>query len=72
MIEIIENLKEQLQEDLLVLTDDYLIEELGEEYKDFDTVMCQVIVDACNKAVEVNKNKEEEISIRRDYLDENG
>ncbi len=57
MIEIIEKLKEQLQEDLMCLTDDYLIEELGEEYKDFDTIMCQVIVDACNKATEVNETK---------------
>ena len=54
---IIEKLKEQLQEDLMCLTDDYLIEELGEEYKDFDTIMCQVIVDACNKATKVNETK---------------
>ena len=41
----IAELREQLQESLLTLTDGYLIDEL-EGYEDFDNKMCQIIVDA--------------------------
>ena len=41
----LEELREQLQEDLLCLTDGYLIDEL-EGYEDFDNKMCQIIVDS--------------------------
>ena len=41
----IAELREQLQENLLTLTDGYLIDEL-EGYEDFDNKMCQIIVDA--------------------------
>ena len=44
----LEELKEQLQEDLLCLTDAYLIDEL-EGYEDFDNKMCQIVVDTFNK-----------------------
>ena len=47
----LELLKEQLQEDLLCLTDDYLIEELGDEYADFESNMCQIVVDSINKII---------------------
>ena len=41
----IAELREQLQESLLTLTDGYLIDEL-EGYEDFDNKMCQIIVDS--------------------------
>lgn len=41
------DLQEQLQEDLLMLTDEYLINELGEEYADFEEKMCEMVVFAC-------------------------
>ena len=41
----IADLREQLQESLLTLTDGYLIDEL-EGYEDFDNKMCQIIVDS--------------------------
>ena len=44
----LEELKEQIQEDLLCLTDAYLIDEL-EGYEDFDNKMCQIIVDNFKK-----------------------
>ena len=44
----LQELKEQLQEDLLCLTDAYLIDEL-EGYEDFDNKMCQIIVDNFKK-----------------------
>ena len=44
----LEELKEQLQENLLCLTDAYLIDEL-EGYEDFDDKMCQIVVDTFNK-----------------------
>ena len=36
-------LREQVQEDILVLTDSYLIDEI-DGYEDFDTRICEVIV----------------------------
>ena len=45
----LQELREQLQEDLLCLTDGYLINELGEEYEDFEDKMCQIIVDNFKK-----------------------
>ena len=44
----LEELKEQLQEDLLCLTDAYLIDEL-EGYEDFEDKMCQIVVDNFKK-----------------------
>ena len=44
----LEELREQIQEDLLCLTDAYLIDEL-EGYEDFDNKMCQIVVDTFNK-----------------------
>ena len=44
----IAELREQLQENLLTLTDGYLIDEL-EGYEDFDNKMCQIIVDNFKK-----------------------
>ena len=44
----LQELREQLQEDLLCLTDAYLIDEL-EGYEDFDNKMCQIIVDNFKK-----------------------
>ena len=41
----IAELREQIQESLLTLTDGYLIDEL-EGYEDFDNKMCQIIVDS--------------------------
>ena len=41
-------LREQIQEDLLCLTDEYLIDEL-DGYEDFDDKICQIIVDNFNK-----------------------
>ena len=41
----LEELREQIQEDLMCLTDAYLIDEL-EGYEDFDNKMCQIIVDS--------------------------
>ena len=41
----IAELREQLQESLLTLTDGYIIDEL-EGYEDFDNKMCQIIVDS--------------------------
>ena len=50
----LQELREQLQEDLLCLTDGYLISELGYDdtavsRKDFETKMCQIIVDNFKK-----------------------
>ena len=44
----LEELREQIQEDLMCLTDAYLIDEL-EGYEDFDNKMCQIIVDNFKK-----------------------
>ena len=44
----LEELKEQIQEDLLCLTDGYLIDEL-EGYEDFEKDMCQIVVDNFNQ-----------------------
>ena len=44
----LQELREQIQEDLLCLTDAYLIDEL-EGYEDFDNKMCQIIVDNFKK-----------------------
>ena len=44
----LEELREQLQEDLLCLTDGYLIDEL-EGYEDFEDKMCQIVVDNFKK-----------------------
>ena len=44
----LEELKEQIQEDLLCLTDAYLIDEL-EGYEDFEKDICQIVVDNFNK-----------------------
>ena len=44
----LEELREQLQEDLLCLTDGYLIDEL-DGYEGFDDEMCQIVVDTFNK-----------------------
>ena len=41
-------LREQIQEDLLCLTDEYLIDEL-DGYEVFDDKICQIIVDNFNK-----------------------
>ena len=41
-------LREQVQENILVLTDSYLIEEL-EGYEYFDTRICEVIVNTFNR-----------------------
>ena len=49
----LEELKEQLQEDLLCLTDAYLIDEL-EGYEDFEKDIRQIVVDTVNKFIEVN------------------
>ena len=47
----LEELKEQIQEDLMCLTDAYLIDEL-EGYEDFDNKMCQIVVDNFKKLKE--------------------
>ena len=47
----LEELKEQLQENLLCLTDEYLIDEL-DGYVGFDDEMCQIVVDTVNKFIE--------------------
>ena len=44
----LEQLKQQIQEDLLTLTDGYLIDEL-DGYEDFDTKMCEIIVNNFNR-----------------------
>ena len=41
-------LRERVQEDLLTLTDGYLIDEL-DGYEDFDTRICEVIVNTFNR-----------------------
>ena len=41
-------LRERVQEDLLTLTDGYLIDEL-DGYEDFDTKMCEIIVSNFNR-----------------------
>jgi hypothetical protein len=41
-------LRERVQEDLLTLTNGYLIDEL-DGYEDFDTKMCEIIVSNFNK-----------------------
>ena len=41
-------LRERVQEDLLTLTDGYLIDEL-DGYEDFDTKMCEIIVNNFNR-----------------------
>ena len=47
----LEELREQIQEDLLCLTDGYLIDEL-DGYEGFDDEMCQIVVDTVNKFIE--------------------
>ena len=47
----LEELREQLQEDLLCLTDEYLIDEL-DGYEDFEDKMCQIVVDNFKKLKE--------------------
>ena len=47
----LEELREQLQEDLLCLTDEYLIDEL-EGYGGFEDKMCQIVVDNFKKLKE--------------------
>ena len=44
----LQELKEQLQEDLLCLTDENLIDEL-EGYEDFEKDICQIVVDNFKK-----------------------
>ena len=44
-----QELCEQIQQDLLVLTDAYLIDEL-DGYKDFEDKMCQIIVNNFKKS----------------------
>ena len=44
-------LREQIQEDLLCLTDEYLIDEL-DGYEDFEDKMCQIVVDNFKKLKE--------------------
>ena len=44
----LEELKEQIQEDLLCLTDAYLIDEL-EGYENFEKDICQIVVDNFKK-----------------------
>lgn len=44
----LEQLKEQIQEDLLTLTDEYLIDKL-DGYEEFDTKMCEIIVNNFNR-----------------------
>ena len=51
----LEELKEQLQENLSCLTDEYLIDEL-DGYEGFDDEMCQIVADTVNKFIEVNNN----------------
>ena len=41
-------LREQVQENILVLTDCYLIDEI-DGYEDFDTRICEVIVNTFNR-----------------------
>ena len=41
-------LQEQIQEDLLTLTDGYLIDEL-DGYEDFDRKMCDIIINNFNR-----------------------
>jgi len=41
-------LREQVQENILVLTDCYLIDEI-DGYEDFDTRICEVIADTFNR-----------------------
>ncbi len=43
-----QELCEQIQQDLLVLTDGYLIDEL-DGYEDFEDKMCQIIIDNFHK-----------------------
>ena len=57
----LQELREQIQENLLGLTDTYLIDELGEEYEDFDNTMCQIIVDAFDEFECENKIGDYEI-----------
>ena len=44
----LEQLKEQIQEDLLTLTDEYLIDKL-DGYEECDTKMCEIIVNNFNR-----------------------
>ena len=44
----LEELREQIQEDLMCLTDTYLIDEL-EGYEDFEKDICQIVVDNFKK-----------------------
>ena len=44
----LEELREQIQEDLMCLTDGYLIDEL-EGYEDFEDKICQIVVDNFKK-----------------------
>ena len=51
----LEELREQIQEDLLCLTDGYLIDEL-DGYEGFDDEMCQIVVNAFNRYKKNNVN----------------
>ena len=44
----LQELQEQIQEDLLTLTDGYLIDEL-DGYENFDREMCDIIINNFNK-----------------------
>ena len=50
------DLQEQLQIDLGILCDDYLIDELGEEYEDFEYNMAEIVIHAC-KHYKLNKDE---------------
>ena len=61
----LQELREQIQEDLLCLTDAYLIDEL-EGYEDFDNKMCQIVVDNFNTLKnKTNGNKSNNSKTRR-------
>ena len=50
------DLQEQLQIDLGILCDDYLINELGKEYKNFEYNMAEIVIHAC-KHYKLNKDE---------------
>ena len=50
------DLQEQLQIDLGILCDDYLIDELGEEYENFEYNMAEIVIHAC-KHYTLNKDE---------------
>ena len=56
-----QELREKLIESLLCLTDDYLIDELGEEYEDFDNKVSQIITDSFDEYECENKVGDYEI-----------